>query len=167
MMRILHVLPGRLRLGFDAVKGRPDLASKMHRHLEAVSGIRRVTVDTRTGSVLMLFDPGALKSAEFLNELSTVLGSMFPAHIAPGRVRFTSKRLKGHPELAKRIRQQLAAVRGIEHIEIDPATGGCLLIYDPKIVTSPGFRDALPRPLALLVPELDVPKLLSRLGLRR
>ena len=54
-----------------------------------------------------------------------------------------------------------------ESIVASQARSGCLLLYDPKIVTSPGFRDALPRPLAMLVPELDVRKLLSRLGLRR
>jgi len=89
MVRILHVLPGRLR--FEALKGRPDLASRLHWRLERVDRIRRVEVDTRTGSVL--------------------------------------------------------------------------LIYDPEIVTSPGFRAAPGQPLPLLRPKLDVRKLLSRLGL--
>lgn len=167
MVRILHALPGRLRLGFEAVKGRPDLASRLHTRLEAVSGIHRVSVDIRTGSVLMLFDPRAVKSAAFLNELSTALGSLFPSHFAPGRVSFTSKRLKGNPELARRVEHQMSAVRGIEHIAIDPTTGSCNLHYDAEIVTSPSFRSSLPRPLTLLIPQFDLRGLLTRLGLQR
>jgi hypothetical protein len=122
-------------------------------------------VDTRTGSVLLIFDSGALHSAAFLNELSEALGSLFPDHFAPGLLSFTSRRLKGNPMLSRRVEQHLEQVRGIERIEIDPSTGKCLLIYDPEIVTSPGFRAALGQPLALLLPKLDVRKLLSRLGL--
>jgi len=167
VVRIRHVLPGRLRLGLAAIKGRPDLASRLHRHLEAISGIRRVTLDTRTGSVLMLFDPGTLSSARFLNELSEALGSLFPAQFARGRLSFTSRRLKGHPELARRVEQQMSALRGIERIEIDAATGACHLRYDPYLVTAPGFAESLQKPLALLVPNLELSKLLARLGLKR
>lgn len=167
MVRILHVLPGRLRLRFDAAKGRPDLASRLHKRLEAVSGIRRVQIDTRTGSVLMIYDPGLLKSPDFLNELSEALGSIFPQHFAPGRVSFTSKRLKDNPGLARRVEHHMSTLRGIERITIDANTGACHLHYDPKVVTSPGFLQSLPKPLELLVPKLDIRKLLSRVGLGR
>jgi len=165
MVRILHVLPGRLRLRFDALKGRPDLASRLHRGLEDVTLMRRVEIDTRTGSALLLFDPGALRSPKFLAELSDTLGSFFPDHFAPGLLSFTSKRLKGEPGLARRIVGYLSQVEGIERIEVDPSTGRCRLIYDPKVVTSPGFRASLGGPLELLLPKLDVRKLLSRVGL--
>jgi hypothetical protein len=165
MVRILHAIPGRLRLRFEALKGRPDLASRLHRDLEAVSHMRRVEIDTRTGSVLLQFDPGALKSAAFLNELSEALGSQFPDHFAPGWLCFTSNRLKGNRALARRVEQHLSGVHGIERIEIDPSTGKCLLIYDPEVVTSPGFRASLGSPLKLLMPKLDARRLLSRLGL--
>lgn len=115
----------------------------------------------------MLFDPGVLASAGFLNELSDALGSLFPAHFARGRLSFTSRRLKGHPKLARRIEQQMSTLIGIERIEIDPATGACHLRYDPYLVTAPGFAESLQKPLALLVPKLELPKLLARLGLKR
>ena len=92
---------------------------------------------------------------------------LFPDHIAPGRLRFSVKRLKGRPELARRIEEYLSPIGGIERVDIDPATGDCCLLYDSRVVTSPEFIDALSHPLASLVPQLNLKKIASRLGLRR
>ncbi len=160
-------MPGRLRLKLQALKGRPEIATQLHSHLTEVAGISRVDTNTLTGSVLLLYEPHALRSPDFLDSFSSALGKLFPDHIAPGRLRFSVKRLKGRPELARRIEAHLSPIGGIEQVEIDPATGDCCLIYDSCAVTSPEFVDALSHPLTTLVPQLNLKKITSRLGLWR
>jgi hypothetical protein len=117
--------------------------------------------------VLLIYDPRALGSADFLDDLSAAMGTLFPAHFAPGRVRVRVDLLKGRPQLAHKIQQQLAPVEGIHRLEIDPSDGACLLVYDSRTVTSPEFIDLVSRPLAALLPQFDVKKIISRTGLGR
>ena len=143
------------------------MAERVHEYLMAVPGIQRVEVTARTGSVLLTYDPRALGSAAFLDDVSAAMGTLFPAHFAPGRVRVRVELLKGRPQLARRIQQQLEPVVGIHRLEIDPSDGACLLVYDSSMVTSPEFIDAVARPLAVLVPQFNVKKLIARTGLGR
>ena len=167
MVKIVHVMRGRLRLRLDAVKSRPALAEQLHRHLMAVSGIHRVEIKARTGSVLLTYDPRALGSAQFLDDLTGAMGRLFPGHFAPGRLRVWVDLLKGRHELAQRIQQHLSPVRGIHQLEIDPTDGACLVVYDSQAVTSPEFIDRVSRPLCALLPRLDVRKMMYRVGLGR
>jgi hypothetical protein len=166
MLRVLHLIPGRARLRFDAVKGHPELGRRLHTHLEAVAQIKRVTVDTRTGSVLLLYDARALKTPAFLDEISEALSKIFPNHFAPGRLRVTIRQLKGKPELARILEMRLAPVHGIRHIEIDPTNGSCQLVYDSTSVTSPVFLDALSDALRTFLPRSNLKKLLTLAGFR-
>ena len=158
---------GRLRLRLDAVKSRPDLAVRIQQQLMAVSEIRHVQVTPRTGSVLLTFEPRALGSAEFLDEFSAAMGTLFPADFAPGCVRFRVDFLKGRPQLAEKIKQQLAPIGGIHRLEIDPSDATCLVVYDSQKVTSPEFVAVVSQSLSTLLPRLDVKKILSRTGLGR
>lgn len=167
MVRIVHVTRGRLRLRLDAIRTRPRLAERLHAHLIAISGIRHVEVKSRTGSVLLIYDPCVLGSADFLDDLSAAMGSLFPAYFAPGRALVRVDLLKGRPSLARKIQEQLAPLSGIHRLEIDPSNGACLLVYDSRTVTSPEFIDAVSRPLATLWPQLDVKRIISRIGLGR
>jgi hypothetical protein len=166
MFKVLHLIPGRARLRFDAVKGQPELARRLHTHLEAVTHITRVNVDTRTGSVLLLYDARALRSPAFLDEVSAALGKLFPSHFAPGRVRMTTRRLKGKPELARKLEKHFSSVRGIHRIEIDPTSGSCLLVYDSHVVTSPDFFEKLSDTLPAFLPKVNLEKLLALAGFR-
>jgi hypothetical protein len=131
----------------------------------AVSGVRGVEVKSRTGSVLITYDPLALGSAEFLDDLTAAMGKLFPGHFAPGRLRVRVDLLKGRHQLAQRIQQYLSPVLGIHQLEIDPSDGACLVVYDSRTVTSPEFIENLSRPLATLLPLVDVKKIISRVGL--
>jgi hypothetical protein len=166
MVRITHVIPGRLRLRLEATKGRPELATELHSQLAAVSGIDRVEIDTRTGSLLLLYDPSSLRSPDFLDSLSQALGRLFPAHFAPGHLHVTVRRLKGRPELARRIEQLLEPVWGIHNIKINPSTGSCHLAYDSHAVTSAEFVEAVADALGPLLPKVNLRKLILRTGLR-
>ena len=151
----------------DAMKRRPTLAAQLHEQLAAVSGIRRVEITPRTGSVLLAYDPRALGSADFLDDVCQAMGMLFPSQFAPGRVRVTVDLLKGRPQLAHKIQTQLAAIGGIHQLEIDPSDGACLIVYDSQTVTSPEFISTVSQSLGMLLPWLDVKKLISRTGFGR
>ena len=165
MVRIIHIVRGRLRLRIDALKSQPRLASRLNVQLMAVSGIRNVEVKSRTGSVLLTYEPHALGSADFLDELSLALGKLLPAYFAPGRARIRVDLLKGRHQLVSQLHQLLNHVEGIHQLEIDPSDGTCFLVYDSRTVTSPEFIDAVSRPLAMILPRVDVRKMLIRTGL--
>ncbi len=151
----------------EALRTQRTLAARLHSRLTSVQGIARVEINPRTGSVLLHYDPGLLQSAEFLDAFSEAMGSLFPKHFSPGRLRVRVDLLKGKPKLARGIEQHLSPVWGIHRVEIDPATGGCLLLYDSQAVTSPQFIDAVATPLSRLLPHLDVRKMIARVGLGR
>jgi hypothetical protein len=149
------------------VKGHPELAQRVLNHLEAVSHINRVSVNVRTGSVLLLYDEQALRSPAFLDEVSEALGKLFPGRFGPGRVTIVVPRLKGKPGPARALENRLSRVRGIRHVAIDPASGNCLLVYDPKLALSPDFRDALSEALNAVLPRVNLTGLLALAGLGR
>ncbi len=167
MVRIVHVTRGRLRMRLDEVRSRPAVAAQLHEQLMAVSGIHQVEIKSRTGSVLLAYDPRVLGSADFLDEFSMAMGKLFPAYFAPGRLRIRIDLLRGRRKLAGRIQRLLGPVGGIHRLEIDPADGACLLVYDSQVITSPEFIDLVSRSLAVELPLIDVKKIFSRTGLGR
>ena len=166
MLNILHLIPGRARFRFNAVKGHPKLAGQLRTQLEEVAHINRVTVDTRTGSVLLLFDAKALCSPAFLDDLSRALGKLFPDHFAPGRLHITTRQLKGKPELAHGLEKHFSSVRGIRRIEIDPSNGSCLLVYDSRLVASPDFLEKLSDTLPAVLSKANLERMLALAGFR-
>lgn len=166
MFEVLHLIPGRARLRFDALKGDPELARRLHTHLGAVTHVNRVTIDSRTGSVLLLYDAWALRSPAFLDEISEALGKLFPCHFGPGRVRITTRRLKGKPDLARKLEKHFSSARGFHRVEIDPTSGSCLLVYDSHVITSPDFVEKLSDTLPAFLPKVNVEKLLALAGFR-
>lgn len=166
LFRAAHILPGRLRLRFKALKGEPTKAAALQQHLGDVVGISRAEVNPTTGSLLLHYDPRLLESPAFLNAISEALGQAFPGQFAPGRVNLVVKPLKGNVELAAWIVQCLSQVVGIERLELDPGTGACLLVYDPHQVTKPIFVKAVLPRLEELLPGVDVQGMLVRAGFR-
>jgi hypothetical protein len=72
-IRIVHVMPGRVRLKASPVKGDPALAQQVQTKLRGVSGVHEVQANPLTGSILLgvdlvqLLEPAAL--ADALSEL--------------------------------------------------------------------------------------------------
>jgi len=128
MVRIVHVMPGRLRLRCEALRTQPALANKLCSLLEDTPGSARVEINSRTGGVLLHYQRCALRSPKFLDAFSAVMGTLFPAHFAPGRLCIRVDLLQGMPKLARGIEQILSPVPGIQRIAIDPSTGSRLLV---------------------------------------
>src|SRR5689334_9221946 len=55
---ILHHIPGRLRLRVAAARARPAYLHELIQTLNSVEGVRQVTPNPVTGSLIIFYDPG-------------------------------------------------------------------------------------------------------------
>lgn len=71
-VRVVHAVPGRVRLKVTGVKENPGLAAALEERLLGVDGIHRVEVNPLTGSILLLYDPAERE------EVGQTLQPLFP-----------------------------------------------------------------------------------------
>ena len=55
-------------------------------------------------------------------------------HALPGRLRIEISALKGDPRLSPRIRTAMAAIPGVQRVEVSECTRRALIKYDPALV---------------------------------
>lgn len=77
-LKVVHALPGRVRLKVAKIKGNPAMARKAEEKLAKVPGIRQVEAKPGTGSLLIHYDTEHLFSMASLEILSATLGELFP-----------------------------------------------------------------------------------------
>jgi hypothetical protein len=77
-LKVVHALPGRVRLKAAKVKGNPALARRAQKKLAQVPGIRQVEAKSGTGSLLIHYDTDLLFSTASLEILSGTLAELFP-----------------------------------------------------------------------------------------
>jgi hypothetical protein len=73
-IRLVHAIPGRIRLKLERIKGNPDQARDIESRLGTVRGIHRVGASSLTGSVVATFDPALLESLDFHFAVANALG---------------------------------------------------------------------------------------------
>ncbi|MGA7578158.1 MAG: HMA2 domain-containing protein [Desulfobaccales bacterium] len=76
--KVVHALPGRVRLQVAKFKGNPALARQAQGKLAKVPGITQVEAKPGTGSLLIQYDQDKLLSTASLEVLSETLGEIFP-----------------------------------------------------------------------------------------
>ncbi len=77
-LKVVHALPGRVRLKVARLRGNPALARQAQEKLAQVPGIKRVEAKADTGSLLVHYDLDDLFSTASLEMLSATLGELFP-----------------------------------------------------------------------------------------
>jgi hypothetical protein len=77
-IKIVHALPGRIRLKVAQVRDNPTFASQLRERLSVAQGIQKVEVNPLTGSVLVLYDAKAAASPEAFRTLAEPLLALFP-----------------------------------------------------------------------------------------
>ncbi len=65
----LHVLDGRMRIKVPEVKNAPDQARRLETHLNYLEGITKVSANTTTGNVLILYNPEHAKKSDIVQAL--------------------------------------------------------------------------------------------------
>jgi len=73
-IRTVHLLPGRVRFNAPILVGRSDEAEQVRGSLRRIQGVQSVEVNTRTGSVLILFDNNRLEAEILFAALIRLLG---------------------------------------------------------------------------------------------
>jgi hypothetical protein len=77
-IKIVHAVPGRIRLKVAQVRENPTLAGEIQTRLAASRGIRQVEVNPLTGSVLVLYEAQEAASPDSLRALAEPLSALFP-----------------------------------------------------------------------------------------
>jgi hypothetical protein len=77
-LKVIHALPGRVRLKVPRVKGNQTLARRAERKLAKVPGIKQVEAKANTGSLLLHYDVEDLCAEAALGVLEETLGELFP-----------------------------------------------------------------------------------------
>jgi hypothetical protein len=77
-IRIVHAIPGRVRIKVAGLNANPSLGTAIQTRLGAVPGIQAVETNLLTSSVLVLFDPETLTAPASLLTLSETLTDLFP-----------------------------------------------------------------------------------------
>jgi hypothetical protein len=78
-VKIVHFIPGRVRLRIEKVKRVPQFADNIKQQLNPIPGIRNIDIKELTGSVLIEYDKQALTSQQSLDALTKALQNLFPA----------------------------------------------------------------------------------------
>lgn len=78
-VRIVHFLPGRVRLKVAALKGNPDRARQLSAAFAAVPGVSRIECAPLTGSALIHYDIRRIVETDAAQSLATTLRREFPA----------------------------------------------------------------------------------------
>lgn len=76
-VRVVHALPGRIRLKIGQLQQNPALAGELRTQLAGIPGVRLVEVNPVTGSVLVLFEPPEGAPADSIRFLSTAWPARF------------------------------------------------------------------------------------------
>ncbi len=124
-LKVVHALPGRVRLKLAKVKGNPALARQAQEKLTQVPGIRQVEVKPITGSLLIHYDRDHLFSLASMEVLSVTLGELFPeievASLATGLASLAANPGSGP---APAIAEQITGSFGTINTGIGKITGG-------------------------------------------
>ena len=73
-LRVVHSIPGRIRLRARKIHGQPKSAEALMRKLSVITGLQNVEANPTTGSITMHYAQSALESVEFFAELAAALG---------------------------------------------------------------------------------------------
>lgn len=77
-VRIVHFVPGRVRLKVAAIKGNADRAERMRTDFARIPGVLGIEYNTLTGSVLIHYDGRRLRQEDATVQLKTALREHLP-----------------------------------------------------------------------------------------
>lgn len=100
-LRVVHSVPGRLRLRARKLYGRTQSAKDVAHKLSGIRGLHRVEANPTTASLTMHYDRSALESVTFFAEVAAALG-LVAEGIDPGSVETLFELIGASPaDLAK------------------------------------------------------------------
>lgn len=77
-VRLVHFLPGRVRLKIAALKGNPVRARQLSDAFTGVPGVSHIECNTLTGSALIQYDPRRIVQSDAASALAAILRRELP-----------------------------------------------------------------------------------------
>jgi heavy-metal-associated domain-containing protein len=77
-LKVVHAMPGRIRVKISRLKGNTALARQIQQRLPAVPGIQRVEVNLVTGSLLVLYNAAEMNPLDALMGLAETFTPLLP-----------------------------------------------------------------------------------------
>jgi hypothetical protein len=115
---LAHVMPGRLRLRVDSVRGDTDRAAELERLLGELQFVDLVTANPRTGSIVIEYSAELTSSADMLSSIASALDSEIGDLEHPGAR--LPRLMPDSEELAARVREAARET----NTRVAEATGG-------------------------------------------
>jgi hypothetical protein len=81
--KIMHAIPGRIRLKVAQIRDNPALAAQIQKRLGSVAGVQKIEANIRTSSLILLYDAAALSSPEGFRAFAEPLTALFPELTLP------------------------------------------------------------------------------------
>src|SRR5262245_1794751 len=82
-IKIMHAIPGRIRLKEAQIRDNPVLVAQLREHLACVPGVQKIEANPRTSSLILLYDAAALSSSEGFRAFAEPLTALFPELTLP------------------------------------------------------------------------------------
>ena len=137
----VHLLPGRARLQVPGLKGNPVLARGIVGDLNKTTGVRMATASTRTGRVLVFYDPDRLHLADLISLLAGWTGwPDYPA-APPCNTYSRGTAIPVRKERGNKNRQGGQKGSGRAAILISPANYGAGGLFWPRFLNWKGARE--------------------------
>jgi hypothetical protein len=77
-IKIVHFIPGRVRLRSKDLQGNSELAQSVERALAGIPAVDHVEVNSLTGSILISYRPTEVNSKESIHALVNTVEALFP-----------------------------------------------------------------------------------------
>ncbi|HJY84224.1 MAG TPA: hypothetical protein VKK81_24450 [Candidatus Binatia bacterium] len=122
-IRVVHAIPGRIRLKVAQVRENPALASELQTRLATIHGIRQVEVNPRTGSVLVLYEAQNTASPDALGALTESLAALFPGFDPKDAATWQPSSTNG-ASLAPSLTGDLTSFFSVLNSRVNQVTGG-------------------------------------------
>ena len=144
-VRVVHAIPGRIRLKVSELKDNPALAEAVQERLSSVEAVDWVETNPVTGSVLVVYDVDEVASFDSVDALSEVLTPIFPS-LDAGQIRARLTRpANGSPsESSVSLDRRISGMIGGLNVGVGKVTGGVdLRVLLPVALFCLGVRGLL------------------------
>ena len=124
-VKVVHAIPGRIRLKVSELKDNPTLAEAVQERLSSVEAVDWVETNPVTGSVLVVYDVDEVASFDSVNALSEVLTPLFPT-LDAGQIRARLARPANgsRSESSVPLDQRISGMIGSLNLGVGKVTGG-------------------------------------------
>src|SRR5262249_16792727 len=143
-IRVVHAIPGRIRLKVTQVRKNPALASEIQARLATVEGISQVEANPLTGSVLLIYEAPDIASSDSLRVLAEPLAALFPEFDPKDLIAQQPTATDGAPSRSS-LAGGITSFFGTLNTEVQQVTGGNadLKILLPLTLFALGVRGVL------------------------